>query len=414
MDNKKFTPQQILNEAYDEDNGAINIQTQWNWGNWVETDIWNTAWGISKVSQDYSLFHWLWTYDVPATQWLIEEDWVETQASTRVTSVDSQLQVSSWATSWDTAYIESKRHPRYQPNRWHLYSTAWFMPNPTDTWIRRLGLMHDWDAWAYFELTDWILYAVIKNDWIERVKEVIDLSLAWITIADLQYWTLYDIQFQWRWVWDYFFYVNQVLVYKTSFLGANIETTIFNPAMSASYYSENTDWTEVAMRFWCVDITSEWGTREWLTYLSVANATPKIVSNVNTPAIIIRIADTLNTIKNTRDVLALRITWSSDQKSFMKAFVTRDATAITWASFIQARDWSWVDYDVSATAIDTAKCQLLWNVRTQQDNNSIVDLPSSNLDFPLIHWDYLIITMHRENETWDAWVVVTVELWEEI
>ena len=98
----------------------------------------------------------------------------------------------------------------------------------------------------------------------------------------------------------------------------------------------------------------------------------------------------------------------------MKAYITRDVTAITWASYTDARVWSWVEFDTSATAIDTAKCQLLWNVRVQQDENMVVDLPSTLIDFVLTHWDYLIITLERENPTQTSIATATLELWEEI
>jgi len=42
-----------------------------------------------------------------------------------------------------------------------------------------------------------------------------------------------------------------------------------------------------------------------------------------------------------------------------------------------------MQYDVAATAIDTAKCQLLWNTRLQIDTPGQVDLPSGKTSFYL-------------------------------
>ena len=388
--------------------------TSWPWWNGVTSDITSDVWGRPKTTLDFSLFHWLWTYNIPSQLWLTFEDWVEILPSTRITSDAWHWSIKSWTTLWDTAFLRSKRHPRYQPNRWHLFSTAWFMPVPTATWIRQLGFKNT-IAWCYFQLEDWVLYAVILDDSVEKVKQVIDVTLAWlISTADLANWTLYDIQFQWRGVWDYYFYINQKLVYQTNFLWNNTELTIANPAISAGVYCENTDWTQVEIRLWCVDISTEWGKREGATYVSVANAITKAVTTASYPVIIAHIKSTLSSLPNTRDVLALRVTWSSDQKSRMKAYITRDWTAITGASFSDAQQGSWIEFDTVATAITTANCQLLWSKRVQLDGSAEVDLPSDLIDFVLSEWDYLIITMERENPTQTANVDVTLEMWEEI
>lgn len=386
--------------------------TPYAW-NWVSSDITVDAWGRTKSVNDFSLFHWLFTYNIPSQLWLTFENGSEVTTPTKATSVEWAWVIVSWATSWDTTFLRSKRHPRYQPNRWHLWSTAWFMPNPTDTWIRKLWLLNT-ITWVYFELTDGVLYAVIYNDSAVKVREEIDLTTVWLTVADLEYGTLYDIQYQWRGVWDYFFYINQKLVYQTSFLWNNTELTIFNPALSAWFYCENTDWTEVTIKIWCIDITSEWWKREWATYVSIANSTTKAVNFANYPVLVSHIKQTLNWLPNTRDVLALRATWSADQRSYMKAYTTRDATAITWATYSDAIPGSWVEFDTGATAIDIAKCQLLWSKRVRIDEAEFVDLPSTLIDFVLSEWDYLILTMERENPTQTSNVVCSLELWEEI
>ena len=199
-----------------------------------------------------------------------------------------------------------------------------------------------------------------------------------------------------------------------SFLWNNTSLTIANPALSAGFYCENTNWTQVEIKIWCVDITSEWWSEDEAEYRSVANSTTKAVNTANYPVLIINIKDTFNSLPNTRDVQAYRAIWSSDQKSYMKAYYTRDATAITWASFWDLQTDSCVQYDTSATAIDTAKCQLLWNIRLQVDTPWVVDIPSDKVNFYLTSWDYLIITVERENPTQTANAVVSLEFWEEI
>lgn len=396
-----------------------NIDSQgwllmWSRGwNGVESDITSDAWGRPKYVEDFTLFHGLFTYNVPSQIWLKYENGTEVSTSTRITSSNGAASISSGATATNTAFLRSKRHPRYQPNRWHIWSTALFLPSPSATWKRQFWLKNTITG-VYFQLEDWALYAVILNDSTEKVKQLIDLSEIGLTVSDLQYWHLYDIQFQWRGVWDYFFYIDQQLVYKTSFLGAITSLTVENPAISAWFYAENTDWTEVAINVGCVDISTEWGKREGATYVSVANSTTKAVNTADYPVIVAHIKDTLNSLPNTRDVLALRTTWSSDQRSYMKAYITRDGAAITGASYSDAQTWSGVEFDTSATAITTASCQLLWSRRINIDDNSFVDLPSDLVDFYLSAWDYLIITMERETPTQTANVIVSLEMWEEI
>lgn len=380
--------------------------------NWVNNEITSDAWGRQKIITDYSVFHGMFTYDIPTQLWLTFHNWVEVTTSTRVTSVDWGASIKSGATIGNTAFLRSKRHPRYQPNRWHLFSTAWFLPVPTAIGKRQIGLKNT-IAWVYFQLEDGVLYAVILNDSAEKVKQALDLSLVGLTIADLQYWHLYDIQFQWRWVGDYFFYIDQQLIFQTSFLGNNTELTIFNPALSVGLFSENTNWTEVEVKVWCVDVTSEGGVREWIVYTSAANSVVKAVNKANHPTLAIFVKTTFNGLPNSRDVLALRCTGSSDQRSYMKAYITRDATALTWASF-QSITSSSVEYDTSATAITTAKCKLLWSKRIEANASGFIDLPSTLIDFYLSGWDYLIITMERDNPTQTANVEVTLELGEEI
>lgn len=381
--------------------------------NWVYSDIITDVWGRPKSVTDYSTFHWLFTFDIPAQLWLTFENGVEVGTSTRVTSIDWTASIKSWTTLGNTGFLRSKRHPRYQPNRWHLFSTAWFLPAPTAIGKRQIWLKNTITG-IYFQLEDWVLYAVVYNDSVEKIKQALDLSLAWLTIADLAYWHLYDIQFQWRWVGDYFFYIDQKLVFKTSFLGNNTELTTFNPAISVGLFSENTNGTEVEIQIWCVDVTSEGWKREWIVYTSVSNSVTKAVNTANYPTLICHIPDLYKTLPNSRDVLALRCTWSSDQRTYMKAYATRDLTAITGATFNAIKASSCIEYDVAATAIDTAKCELLWNKRIEVNGSSEVDLPSNLVDFYLSGGDYLIITCERDNPTQVANVVVTLELGEEL
>lgn len=425
--NIKNVANDIINPATEEKQDNIitelqaieNNQTNWNQfvkphsPNWVYSDITSDAWGKPKAVLDFSIFHSLFTYNISASYWLTFEDWVEVVTSTRITSIDWEWNIKSWTTIWDTSFLRSKRHPRYQPNRWHLYSTACILPNPTATWIRQIGLKNT-TTWVYFQIEDWKVYAVILNNNIEKVKQELDLSLCWLTINDLQYWNLYDIQFQWRWVWDYFFYIDQKLVFKTSFLWNNTSLTITNPALSVWYYCENTDWTEVEIKVWCADITTEWWKREWVVYKTAVTPNEVLINALNKPLIVVRNVKEFLWKPNTRDCLAFRFTWNADQRIIYKAFITRDPTAITWWTYVSIWSDTVLEENITATSVDITKMKQLWVIRWEQYKSQIVDIPSFLVDFYFTEWDYLVFTANRENPTQSALATATVEFWEEI
>lgn len=85
------------------------------------------AWGRPKVILDRSLFHALFTYDVPKRLFRVLENEVEVTSSTAAASVDGMLRLNSAGLT--SVEVSSYRHPRYQPNRGILYSSAWIFPN---------------------------------------------------------------------------------------------------------------------------------------------------------------------------------------------------------------------------------------------------------------------------------------------
>lgn len=73
-----------------------------------------------------------------------------------------------------------------------------------------------------------------------------------------------------------------------------------------------------------------------------------------------------------------------------------------------------IEYDVSATALDTSKAQLLWSRRIEANSSSEIDLPTPTIDFEFTNGDYIVLTIERENPTQVANVVASIELGEEI
>ena len=398
-----------------------NVDNNSIFSNGVKSDIKNDAWGRAKAINDFSIFHALFTFEVPWRIWLGAENWSEIiiANSTKIKSIKWTLEISSWVNNGDHTCIRSRRNPRYQPNRGHLYSTTIFAPSPSN-WLRRWGLYtQDIDCnainWAFFELSWGVLYAVIYSWWVEFKKEEIDISgFNWI---DLAKWHLYDIQFQWRWVWDYFFFINQKVVHKILNLWTLDYVSIENPALPWAYTCLNTDGAETILRSWCLDITSEGGKKEWLTYTWISNLDDVAVTSKTPPVwmLVVHNKSTHKTKLNTRDVKLLRMLLFTDQNSRFLLYFTRDITAFTDLVLVDRYDDSVLQFHDSSGwnfTVDFAKLDQItrWSLGAWVP----FDLwnPSEDIEFIVQPWDYLVLMWEKKST--NALMSWTMEFWEEL
>lgn len=408
--------------------------------NGVKSEITHDAWGKPKSVMDYSIFHSLFTYNVNTTFWKWFEDWVENiniPASTRILSTNWELELKTTAVNWSYTELISLRSPRYQPNRWHLYSTTIFSDNDIGKawttfefwiWNSTAGSVVDW---AYFEITDNKIYAVVKSSWSIRVRQDITADLlenTGLTINDLNFWHLFDIQFQWRGVWDFFFYVDLKLVYRVNFLWTLNDVTISNPQLPAFYrVKNNTAWEVVTMRSWCIDITSEWGKVWGLTDASRANNGIVTIPNdlLRHPLILIRVPNTFKSKINTRNSRLLRVTATPFWKDMRIWFsVTRDSTAIWWTLWSTAfqgintnSSLEYIDYSVNTetqVSFDFTKSSVSYQAASQAWRTISADEPNKDLDLYLSGWDIVCLFVQniKTGTWWEAeWIL---EFWEEI
>jgi len=435
--------------GYDEDDNIVRpisvddfwyIKTSKIWWNLVDSDILNTAWGVIKSSFDYSIFHSMWTYDVNGTIWKIIEDWVEVKAkdSTRVSSINWTLEILSWPTNWNYTLIQSFRSPRYQPNRWHLYSTSIFAPTYDLNWAHReywIWFVVDWVVynWTSLLILNWVPYFKIVSWWNIIYNEDVSLDFInkWIDISRLNDdWLLYDNQFQWRWVWDFFYYIEQKLI-KIWITPPTWYVTLENPQLPAFFLCKNiTAWQNVILRAWCVDITSEWG-RSWaLTDASFSNNDLVTISwSVWLPIkslAIFRVNTLFKWKINTRNLRLLRLTASAYTKACKVWFaITRDQTAISIWNWVwqPVNDYSCMDViDMSAispaipptTTVDFTKTNISYKASIPAEATWEAKEPNEDLDFYLSWWDYVII-FARQIKAWtDAQADATIEFGEEI
>ncbi len=389
--------------------------------NWVTSDLTHDAWGRMKASIDYSIFHALFTFEIPGRKWVLREDWTEISpdTSTRISSISWTLEINSWSNQWEFSCLRSRRNPRYQPNRWHLYSTTIFLNSP-NSWARRWGIFYlDSNCnpidWVFFEQKWWELYWVIFSEWVKFKEEKIDTSS--IKGFDITKGNLYDIQFQWRWVWDYFFCINQKIVHKITNLWTLTLVSLSNPALPCGFSAKNTDGTEVYIRSWCVDVTSEWGKVEWLTYTWVSNAADVEIQSKSPPVwmLVVHNKTTHKSKVNTRDVKFLRMLLFTDQNSRFILYSTRDSAAFTNLNLVDRYSDSVLQYHDSSLwnfTFDTAQ----WDIVTRWSLWAWIWFklwnPSNDIEFIIQPWDYLVLMWEKKST--NALMSWTLEFWEEL
>lgn len=363
------------------------------------------AWGRNKVYIDRSIVHGMFTESVPVGMWKEIYNEVE-QTPTIATSVNGALSMKAGATLNDDNILRTFRNPRYEPNRGHLYSTACILPDLTALGVREFGIFTEF-AGCFFRLkSDGKLYAVIRttvNDVVIEDEQLIDT-----TGIDLSKGNVYDIQFQWRGVGNYAFFINLKQVYKFNYLGTLTRLSIYNPALPISYRCVNLG-NNVEIISGCVDVSSEGGSINGKTYgsVSIENEVGQIaVSGFNTPVLAIRSKKTINSKQNTRDTLALLLSAYADQRSFIRVWATRDFTAITdnnqvWKDFGDGY-LEYVEHDnpdvATPITFNTSKATLIFGCRVNADETySTSALFEGRTDIWLTPGDMFIFTMHREN-----------------
>lgn len=370
------------------------------------------AWKRQKVVIDRSIFHGMFTFSIPGQTWKEMLDDVEQPAIILGQSINGEGNFTSNNPN-QRVRVSSYRFPRYEPNRGHLYSTACFLDNPTANGIRRFGLFYE-ESGCFFELRSTGLYAVLRTT-IGGVTTD-NAQLIDTTGIDLSKGNTYDIQFQWRGVGDYLFWINQKPVYLFDNLGKLDNLSMYNPALPASYECINLG-DQVFIRVGCVDITSEGGEDNGKTYGSIAppsnNRTISIPgpNQYNTPVLVVHNKRTFGSIINTRDVLALLASAYSSERSIITIYATRDDTAITLNDqvYTDYRDGrlEYLTYNLNADgtplvgtpiSFDRTKAELVFSAQIPDNSTYATSaLFEGRTEIYQSPGDYFIFAMHRIN-----------------
>lgn len=357
----------------------------------------------------------MFTFDVPPTIWLVTEDGIELASSltsTRATSINGRLNITSGATPGNTCELESRRHPRYQPDRGLKWAASIGFKGANLDGILKAGMFVDAENGVYFKTKgDGLLYACVLKNSIETHEEVITFPFD----IDITLGNIYDIQMQWRGVGSIYFYIGNpstgrlVLVHTIEFLNTLDETLSFdNPALSANYYAENTT-QEVSLWGGCVDISTEGGGVEKAQY--GAHTSTKTVSS-GAGIVALKSPTLISARRNTRDIVLARITIASDKKVTIKVYQTRDSTAIVGGAFATFLSGSYIEANTTMTSVDIAKMNEFSSFKIAA--GSFVERENPNpeiIDFYLVHGDYLVLVADTAAT---AEIDATIEWGEEI
>lgn len=392
------------------------------------------AWGRAKTLHDHSVFRGMWSFNIPRRVWKEALDGVYLNTFTGATSVDGGLKFTGL--TGFTRTLQSLRHPRYQPNRGHLWSSALWLPDEREAnTVREFGLGTP-DNRAVFRVKDGLLYAVIRRNGVDVVEQLIS-EVPYSATFDITKGHLYDIQVQWRGVGDYFFFVDQVLVTTVKNLGVKGEgalPTVDVPAMGA-WFSVTGD---ADIRAGCVDISSEGGGEELRQYFSQSSPmdiSTMTVSPLYTDGVAImalKVDTTFNGKYNSRDAVLNRITTFCKDQSVTGVWATRDPSVIGAIANNADPSLGWAQVAGSdspmrymlggngstlATTFQTnhtsANTRLLVTKRVGIDVPAVLDNPNKeNTPFYLTNGDYIIVTSRPDSANKN--VGATIEWAEEI
>ena len=394
------------------------------------------AWGRPKTILDESLFSATWTFDIQARIW---EEWAYTEGSgwspqvgfTNSISEDHMLTVKSTTTVGGGCTLASKVHPKYQPNRGHLYSTALIHPNVTDVGLTRFGLGSPQDACA-FEVegdgVDWDIFAFRRfsgatSNRVSIKNKVLEL----FPNFDPTKGHVYDIQFQWRGVGNYYYFIDLQLVYAEEVLGTREELSMSDPALQAFFSTYCTEaGTERVAKFGCVDITSEGGNGHNKGFGAISSGDVLLPTGnaVSTPMMAVRVPRYIDyegnaTHINSRGVVMDMLNAWCGKDYQVKVWYFRDTTglnleALTWNAVPDSRLGSLVgglgsDLDIAFLA-DKANGMPILSEFNNAGNKTSIKNEASNAAFNLTPGDIIVFCVKSASGTASATAYYSEEL----
>lgn len=386
-------------------------RTRINGGTLGSGDITEDAWGVQKMSLPFSLFHGMWSFDIPAKMWFMYEGGTQVYTSTNIVST-SGAAVLTTSAGKIALILESRLCPPYQPNRGVLFSTALWCPSKTATGCVREWGLQNIDAGVFFRLkADGLLYAVQRSLTVETKEEVITTTD--VTGFDVQKGNIYDIQYQWRGVGNYKFFINNVLVKTFSNLGTLTALSMSNPALPISFKATTADAAvaNCAIHIGCADLTSENGATPPEQFGS-AYAAAVATNGANKPVLVIHNPLLIGTKVNTRTIHLRTSSFNNTKKCTFKIWKTRSAGNITGETLVAGYGgaYSYVQTDstdmnagaVRGTDVTVANLEFIYAVTVEPAVRAVFDFPLDHLKLNLVRGDYLVVTNDSVNGSSDV------------
>lgn len=380
-------------------------------------DLVNDAWGIQKTSLPHSLFHGLFTFDIPESQWFTYTNGTQVYGGTDVTSIHSMANVKCSTTS-TSVILESRECPRYQPNRGHLFSNALMAPFKDTDGTREWGLQTAENGVFFRMKKGGDLFAVRKSGGTQVTEELINTSR--LGGFDVEKGNIYDIQYQWRGVGNYNFFIGDPslgvskLVHQFKLLGTLDELSMENPALPTSHRCYGTS-ANCLLKIGCVDISSENGDDDRQEYMTIT--ADSIAVTTDTPVLCIRNPLLQNGQTNTRSANLVRINVTCSKIGTFKVWKLRDPSKITGATFANMKNGSILDADSSivggtkASSVNLSGLTPIITIPVEAAVPRSVDNPfQSRILYYLVRGDYLVITCTAATATASA----VIEFGEEI
>ena len=384
----------------------------------AKNDLGYDAWGRPKVILDHTLFSALWSYSVPNRMWLQWNDigvgYVEQSEidNVFVKSEGGHLTVSS--TNIKDVFLISRRHPRYQPNKGLLYSTAVILPNPTYQGERGFGLYSTFNG-LFFELRgndiNWSLWVVRRTTNGVTTDHETDITSFLPEGFDISKGHVYDIQAEWRGIGDIFVYVDLKLVYTMPLLGTLSDLSISNPALHVGYGCKNAGVNPIEILAGCVDVTSEGGHKSNKMYTSQSTGTTLLpTSNTGVAMLAIKIPNDImydgNTVPYTRDMILTEFTSFCKDEAFRSVMFGRLITTINldalggWNTATDSK-YQWIDNSDgtlnTAYQLDKVNMQNIYTTRTEKDYSiSHTNPDADHADFYFTAGDILLVEIKSD------------------
>ena len=376
------------NTVFDNDkNSNVNIS---------KNELGFDAWDRAKTVSDFSLFHGMFTFDVPFTMWVEEINSIEQPVRTNFSSASGALLCTGVDGQVNT--LISKRHPRYQPNRGWLYSGSMLIDTATNNVNHDFGAFTDTSG-LFFRVILGQLFAILRTTINGVTTDKVRLTSF---TGDLVAGNVYDIQAQWRGVGNIKFFVNLELVYTFDNLGTLGNLSVNNPALPMAFSLNGLG----SMRCGCVDLTSEGGGKD-TRQLGFANTGEISLASTETAVLILQMERLItyegDQVRNTQDIALRRISGYADDNTLFKIYYTRDATKFTGSTFTPTNSGGLghsMAINGGAVIDDLLGMDLFESTRIPANGSKEVENPDQLYgDLYLTGGDFLVVTLEAKNQT---------------